>query len=74
MYKSEYIAELQLICSSSGSYVAKIRRGKINDVLNLLRSKAKITYNLDNRLIRMSYENYTLTYICLLYTSDAADE
>ncbi|MEM1508620.1 MAG: hypothetical protein QXY49_01000 [Thermofilaceae archaeon] len=59
----EFFEKFDVVCQTSGTYLALIKPSKEKDVLTTLRKKAKVKLKLGDALVKFEYEGNSLTYV-----------
>ena len=60
---NELFERFEVVCKTSGTYLALIRPGKEKAVLTALNEKAKIKLKLGSALVKYDYSGNSLTYV-----------
>lgn len=59
----EFFEKFDVVCQTSGTYLALIKPGKEEEVLATLRRKAKVKLKLGDALVKFDYRENSLTYV-----------
>lgn len=59
----EFFEKFDIVCQTSGTYLALIKPGKGEEVLSTLRRKAKVKLKLGDALMKFDYGGNSLTYV-----------
>ncbi|RLF00894.1 MAG: hypothetical protein DRJ57_00220 [Thermoprotei archaeon] len=54
---------IDVVCQTSGTYLAIIRPGRSGEVLEKLRSRARVRLKLGSALMKYEYEGASITYV-----------
>jgi len=60
---SSYVERIDVVCQTSGAYLALLRPGKVEEVLAKLDRRAKKTLKLGKALVKYEVEDAALTYV-----------
>lgn len=59
----EFFEKFDVVCQTSGTYLALIKPGKEEEVLATLKRKAKVKLKLGDALVKFDYGGNSLTYV-----------